>query len=108
MCYLKHMATATQSAPSFRTVVLLRGNEKKRLQRLAKAERVSSGEIIRRSLEAYKPDRTLPARDAAEDVSNAVSEMNKALDAALDAVRSARAEVAQNIKKVHQLRAKKA
>ena len=100
------MASATQSSPTSRTVVLLRPSEKKKLQQLAHAERVSSGEIIRRSLLAYKPSTRHTQEE--EDVSAVVSQMSKALDNALKAVRSARVEVAQNIKKVHQLRAKRA
>ena len=97
------MTVAAQTLPTSRTVVLLRPDEKKKLQELALAERVSSGEIIRRSLHAYNPE--VPLREE-EDLSTVISEMNKALDKALKSVRSARTEVAQNIRNVQQLRAK--
>ncbi len=103
MCY--DFSMALQSAPTSRTVVLLRPSDKKKLQRLARAESVSSGEILRRSLHAYNPD--VPQQKD-EEIGVMVAEMNKALDAALKAVRSARSDVAQNIRKVQQLRAKRA
>ena len=71
-------------------VVLLRPGEKKRLQELAEREHVSAAEILRRSLQAYEQN-ALPEADS---LGAALAEMNRALDSALEAVRSARAEVA--------------
>ena len=39
-----------------RTVAMLRRSEKERLAQLAKAQNVSTGEIIRRAIVAYEPD----------------------------------------------------
>jgi Ribbon-helix-helix protein, copG family len=55
MCYSKHMATPAKSErANSRTVVLLRDSDRKKLEKLAAKEKVSSGEIIRRSLDSYK------------------------------------------------------
>ncbi|RXH55641.1 hypothetical protein [Granulicella sibirica] len=52
------MATAPKSPASnratSRTVVLLRASDRKKLEALAAQEEVSSGEIIRRSLDSYE------------------------------------------------------
>ena len=47
------MAPLTQQKASERVVVLLRPKEKRNLERLARKEKVSSAEIMRRSLEMY-------------------------------------------------------
>lgn len=94
------MASASQSAPA-RTVVLLRPTERKRLQKLAAAERVSSGEILRRSLRAYEPE--ISAAEA-EALAILLVEMNTALDGALTTVRSARTELRENLKKIAQMK----
>jgi hypothetical protein len=47
-----------------RTVVLLRDSDRKKLEKLASKEKVSSGEIIRRSLDSYK---TIEARVRKEE-----------------------------------------
>jgi hypothetical protein len=74
-------------------VVLLRPSEKQRIQRLARKEKVSSAEIIRRSLHAYtEPE---PVFDA-----KLIAEMNIALDRALESVRSARIEVHETLAKM--------
>jgi hypothetical protein len=55
MCYLEHMTVAAKSErANSRTVVLLRNSDRKKLEKLAAREKVSSGEIIRRSLDSYK------------------------------------------------------
>ena len=55
MCYSKHMAIPEKSErANSRTVVLLRDSDRKKLEKLAAKEKVSSGEIIRRSLDTYK------------------------------------------------------
>lgn len=55
-----HMATpAKPERANSRTVVLLRDSDRRKLEKLAAREKVSSGEIIRRSLDSYK---TLEAR----------------------------------------------
>jgi predicted transcriptional regulator len=95
------MATALQSKASIRTVVLLRPSDKKKLQKLAEKEHVSSGEILRRSLHAYEQNATLQE----EDLGTMVAEMSRALDSALEAVRSARVEVAENIANIRKIRA---
>jgi hypothetical protein len=90
------MASAAQSAPT-RTVVLLRPAERKRLERLAAAERVSSGEILRRSLRSYER----PSSAAEDEVITALlAEMNASLDEALGAIRSARAAIRENLDKI--------
>jgi hypothetical protein len=47
-------ASANVERTTKRTVVLLRESARKKLERFAAKERVSSGEIIRRSLDAYE------------------------------------------------------
>ena len=53
LSYGFRMAVTTQQKASVRAVVLLRPSEKQRLEWLARKERVSSAEILRRSLSAY-------------------------------------------------------
>jgi hypothetical protein len=57
MCYVLIMPAASNSAPT-RTVVLLRPSEKRRLQKLARDEKVSASEIVRRSIHAYQSSST--------------------------------------------------
>jgi dsDNA-specific endonuclease/ATPase MutS2 len=95
------MANSTQAA-STRTVVLLRPNERKRLEELASAESVSSGELLRRSLHAYETKVSEPEQ---EMLASLLTEMNQALDEALVSVRSARAEIRENLDKIAQLQA---
>jgi hypothetical protein len=96
MCYASFMAIASQTAPT-RTVVLLRPAERKRLERLAAAERVSSGEILRRSLRSYEQ----PASDAEDEVVSALlTQMNASLDEALESIRSARSAIRENLDKI--------
>ncbi len=65
MCYSMHMATpAKPERANSRTVVLLRDSDRRKLEKLAAREKVSSGEIIRRSLDSYK---TLEARIRKEE-----------------------------------------
>ena len=96
------MATALQNHAAHRTVVLLRPSEKKRLERLARQENVSSSEIIRRSLQAYDS----PSTQKEQEMKILIAEMNQALDAALQSIRSARAEVAENLAQIKQRQAK--
>ena len=96
MCYRLVMASAPQTVPT-RTVVLLRPAERKRLEKLAAAERVSSGEILRRSLRSYEG----PASSAEDEVISALlAEMNTSLDEALASIRSARAAIRENLDKI--------
>ena len=99
------MATRTpQGNAKYRTVVLLRPGEKRRLQKLAREANVSSSEIIRRSLHAYleqEPDLTTPEE---HQMRLALADMNKSLDGALASVRSARLEVAKNIAEIRKIR----
>ncbi len=96
------MMQGGQANAIHRTVVLLRPNEKKHLFEMARRERVSASEIVRRSIEAYKTASVPP--DEEQELKAAFSEMNKALDAALDSIRSARAEVQQNLAEIHERR----
>ena len=57
-------ATTNSDRPNSRTVVLLRDRDRKELERLTAKEKVSSGEIIRRSIGSYK---TLEARIRKEE-----------------------------------------
>ena len=82
-------------------MVLLRDGERKTLQRLAREQNVSSSEIVRRSILAYE----VTPEPAREDVTSLLAEMNGALDRALEAVRSARTQVAENISIMRKLRA---
>ena len=94
------MATATRTSATHRTVVLLRSSEKKRLQKLAREQNVSASEVIRRLIHASAD---LPAKEV-EDTHAMFAEMNEALDVALEAVRSARIEVAENNRKIRERR----
>jgi hypothetical protein len=99
------MATAAQNNPSQRTVVLLRPNEKKRLLKLAREEKVSSSEILRRSLNAYQNG----SNDSEErQLKKLFAEMNAALDAALISSRNARAEIAEDLAQMRQRREQRA
>ena len=90
------MASASHTAPT-RTVVLLRPAERKRLEKLAAAERVSSGEIIRRSLRSYEK----PMSSGEEEViPMLLAQMNTSLDEALESIRSARSTIRENLDKI--------
>jgi anaerobic ribonucleoside-triphosphate reductase len=56
--------TAKSERANSRTVVLLRDSDRRKLEKLASREKVSSGEIIRRSLDSYK---TIEARVRKEE-----------------------------------------
>ncbi len=103
MLYDGGMAHEAKNDRTHRTVVLLRPTEKKQLARLAKEQKVSASEIIRRSLHAYQPEEDSKAEE--EDFRSLLVQMNTALDSALDNVRSARMEVAENIQKMRTFRA---
>jgi translation initiation factor 2B subunit (eIF-2B alpha/beta/delta family) len=98
------MATSPQSITT-RTVVLLRPSERKRLEKLAAAESVSSGEILRRSLQAY--EQQISASEQAT-IATLLTEMNSALDDALASIRSARSEVRESLDKIAKLQASRA
>ena len=100
MRYTLLMSTSPKSAP-IRTVVLLRSSERKRLEKLAARDLVSSGEILRRGLHAYE-EHTSPSEH--EALKTLLGEMNTALDRAIASVRSARSEVQDNLKKIAQMR----
>lgn len=74
------------------------------LQRLAKEQNVSSSEIVRRSILAYEAK----SEPSSEDATSLLVEMNVALDRALEAVRWARTQVAENISMMRKLRAERA
>lgn len=88
-----------------RTVVLLRPSERKRLQKLADAEQVSAGEILRRSLDSYEQDISASEK---EMLTTLVTEMNTALDSALGSIRSARAEIRNSLDQIAQMKAGRA
>jgi hypothetical protein len=87
------MPTASNSAPA-RTVVLLRPSEKKRLQKLAREEKVSASEIVRRSIHAYQPGSSSKEE---QNMRGLIAEMDQALDAALASARASRKEIAENL-----------
>lgn len=78
-------------------------SEKKRLQQLARNEKVSSSEIIRRSIHAYAE---LSAKSASEEQA-AIAAMSQALDESLALIKSARKEVSANLAEVRRLRGEK-
>jgi hypothetical protein len=94
------MATLSNEKVNIRLVVLVKPREKKLVQSLARKEKVSTSEIVRRSLHSY----TAKSSQEEAEVSAAIGEMNEALDKALLAVRSARREVASNIAAMRRLR----
>jgi hypothetical protein len=98
------MATSPQSITT-RTIVLLRASERKRLEKLAAAESVSSGEILRRSLYAYEQQMSTSEQAT---LAAMLHEMNSALDGALASVRSARSEVRESLDKIAKLQATRA
>lgn len=93
------MAVSAQQRSTERVVVLLQPQEKKRLERLARKERVSSAEIVRRSLAAYA--------EPPEIDSKTISEMNATLDKMLANIRSTRHHVQQNLAKIDEMRSGK-
>jgi len=101
MLYDDGMATATQNNATYRTVVLLRSSEKKSLQKLAREQKVSASEVVRRLIHASSKS---PVASEEEEARALFAEMNDALDAALEAIRSARKEVAENNLKIRKLR----
>lgn len=82
--------SANSQKASERVVVLLRPTEKQLLERLARAQHVSSAEILRRSLHAYQvPDET--------GEKAAIAQMNTLLDGMLETLRTTREHVQQNL-----------
>jgi hypothetical protein len=94
------MASASQTVPT-RTVVLLRPAERRKLEKLAAAEQVSSGEIIRRSLRSYEKP-TSPSED--EMAAALLAQLNAALDQMLISLRSARSVIRENLDKIDTMR----
>ena len=97
------MAAATKSKIASRIVVLLRPSERKRLQKLARVEKVSASEIVRRSLQAYDPN--AGSREG-EGLMTLFAELNQALDAALETSRANRAEIERNLATIRNRREK--
>lgn len=78
--------TAKSDRANSRTVVLLRTSDRKKLQGLAAKEKVSAGEIIRRSLDSYE---SLEARIRKEEEEKMMeSTLALLMDALKDANRS--------------------
>lgn len=100
MCYIRSMPASTKPAPT-RTVVLLRPNEKKRLEKLAARDSVSSGEILRRGIDAYEEHTSISEQ---KTLAALLHQMNESLDGALDSIRSARSEIRENLDKIQQMR----
>ena len=98
------MASSSQPV-STRTVVLLRASERKKLEKLAAAEHVSSGEILRRSLHAYEQQTSNSEKEA---LAGLLGDMNTALDTALASIRSARSEIHENLQKIQAMKEAKA
>ena len=82
--------SAEPQKSSERVVVLLKPAEKRRLEKLAKAQRVSAAEILRRSLHAYQN------QDEAVE-KTAIAQMNVVLDGMLETLRSTREHVRKNL-----------
>jgi len=98
MCYLKHVATPEKSErANSRTVVLLRDSDRKKLEKLAAKEKVSSGEIIRRSLSTYK---SLEARIRKEEEEKM---MESTLVMLLDALEGANRSLNNTCKRLDEL-----
>jgi hypothetical protein len=87
MCVHGTLLTVSASAKvertSKRTVVLLRESARKKLERFVATEKVSSGEIIRRSLEAYETLESQVRRQEEEKaVAACLAMMTEALEGA--------------------------
>jgi arsenate reductase-like glutaredoxin family protein len=82
--------------------VLLRPAERKRLEKLAATAKVSAGEILRRSLRLYQEK---PSDAEEELLKILLKEMNTALDASLESIRLARAEIRENLQKIEEMQA---
>jgi hypothetical protein len=92
------MAVAAKSErTNSRTVVLLRESARKKLERLAAKEKVSSGEIIRRSLDSYE---TIEAR-IRKDEEERMMEMT--LKLVIEALESANVSMADTCNKLDEL-----
>jgi hypothetical protein len=91
-------ATVTQQKASARMVVLLRPKEKLRLQALARKERVSAAEIIRRSLAVYEEFES-------EENAKLLAEMNAAIDKNLASIRSNREAIEKTRAEIDRLEA---
>jgi hypothetical protein len=89
--------TAKSQRTNTRTVVLLRESARKKLERLAAKEKVSSGEIIRRSLDSYK---TIEARIRKEEEEKM---MEATLKIVIEALESANASMVRTCNKLDEL-----
>jgi len=87
------MATQTQPKASERVVVLLRPKEKLRLEKLARTEQVSSGEIIRRSLISY-------GANGPSEEKKLFAEMNALLDKIRLSLQESRKKVDDTLKSI--------
>ena len=73
------MPAAARGLASERVVVLLRPHEKQKLARAAQREKVSSGEILRRSLELYLEASSIADKSLLEQLGNALDHMHATL-----------------------------
>lgn len=95
------MASASQTVPT-RTVVLLRPAERERLERLAATEKVSSGEIIRRSLHSYQGSSNEEDALAA----SLLAVLHASLDDMLLSLRSANERISRSVAKIDAMKRK--
>ncbi len=98
---MRGMGSLSQATASSRTVVLLRPHEREHLERLAAEEHVSSGEILRRSLDAYEQKSSASEQEMLHTL---LAEMNSALEGALVSIRSARSEIRESLNRVREMR----
>lgn len=98
------MATTPRSEPrpehaTSRTVVLLRAADRKKLERLAAQEKVSAGEIIRRSLESYQP---LEARIRQEEEDKIIRATLKLLDESFSGTNQSMTDTMAKLDRLHE------
>ncbi|HEY5382263.1 MAG TPA: hypothetical protein VIJ65_08400 [Acidobacteriaceae bacterium] len=92
---------AAQEKASERVVVLLRPGQKRKLQKLARNERVSVAEIVRRSLMFYSAEEN-------PEEKRLLAELNVALDRNLARIRSTNASIESKLDKIQRRRSKAA
>jgi len=92
-------ATARKpEAISDRVVILLRKSERRRVEKLAKAENVSTGEIFRRSLDTYQ---TIESRLRKQQEEELLVSAIAMLNAALSGVNESIADTCRKLDTLH-------